>query len=178
MKKIIALLLMLILMFSLCACGTETIELTPENIKEYLTIAKETSGGAIEESSAGTGTALDAFYKRCTSEGTVTLKAVPSTEAKFENVTMKIRMYLSKGRIDKEWEFATGGTYYKLYDDDEGTCYKDVTMVVSYDGEGSVSADAVLDVLRSSISHDILWELTSSASYEILDVSGTAIVPK
>lgn len=178
MKRILALLLALVMCLSLCACGSkeEIVELTTENISEYLSFSKKFSGGTVEET---TEKILGISFTTFEGKGTYTLEAARNDNVGFQDVTVEIKLIVGDGRGREEWKFASGGKQESRFSDDVGRFVKTVKMNISYDGIGSVTENMILDL--SGLAIEFLVpppDLSKSVSYEIISVTGNAIITK
>jgi len=137
MKKAIVILLALVMVLSLSACGgggsnsTKKTELTKENIEDYLAFTATVDCSIDDSGSIG-------FIKNYSGEAKADIKITNQTGAKFENVTIKLKLKVltfnaNKSGIICGWEFSNGNTH-------EGTTmgdavnYKTVNVALPYDG--------------------------------------------
>ena len=176
MKKLAIFLLVSVFLITLSACEKE-IELTPDNITEYLSFTKEYSGGDVENNSS-----LPDYLGGCyVGEGTYTLKTARTANANFENVKVRVKLILNGGTLpdNETWQFKSGGNKYFIPSSgsETGGYEKIVEMNISYEGNGSVSENVCLDKVwkyswpPASLDHGV-------CSFEIVSVTGNVIVHK
>lgn len=178
MKKILSLILTLVLCLSLSACGQkeEIIELTPDNISNYLSFSKSTSGGSVEKVTESVLGISITSYK---GTGTYTLEAARNDNVGFKDVTVELNLIVGEGRTREEWKFASGGQSAMKYSDDAGRFAKNVKMNISYDGIGKISEEMVLDaVVPLGAFQAAPQDLSRSVSYEIVSVNGSVVITK
>lgn len=179
MKKLVILIATLLMIIAMCSCSafekTEAIPLTLENIDDYLVLEKSISGGTLKSSPSIVGYGIKDYE----GDGTISIKATKIAEANFENVSIKIQIILNRGGLQKQWRFSSGGRFEKFYDDDNGTCRKDVNMTISYDGVGEITENAYFELDEFWINYiSDPMDLSPACQFEITEVSGNVIVPK
>ena len=91
MKKILSLILALVMCLSLCACGEkeELIELTTDNIGNYLAFSKDVSGGSVEKAKKSILGTSFTYYE---GTGEYTLTASRHDNVGFKDVVVEINL--------------------------------------------------------------------------------------
>ena len=154
MKKIIAMLLVLVLCLSICACSStpstpstpKEIELTKDNINEYISISGEYKNGDYHSS---------LLYYISTAD--LDFKAYSTVAGSFSNVEITVRADLSEkdGALGEEWHMADA--------DDNSK----VEFTFKMPANCNYSTSYSIECDRAT------WKLSGTAKLEIVSVSGT-----
>lgn len=113
MKKVLALVMALVLVLSLAACGgNKEVKLTMDNINDYLSVTA-TCDCSIDSDSGSIG---GLYYNNYSGDATVDIKITNKTSAKFENT--KVTLYVSNvvftggsNGVICGWEFTNGNIH-------------------------------------------------------------------
>lgn len=188
MKKIIAILLSVVLLLSLCACGGASnaeqepedtkVDLTTENIRDYLKIEASSNDYQTEVRSE----TIFNIFPEYSGTGTVKISIINQASTRFENVSikLKVRIRLHSGWNEEEektdcysgWEFDTENVQSEEFLGWENS--KEFTIALPYDGNWSISEGLHYKTYGWTLFRPTL---EPRFSIDILEVSGTAIVP-
>ncbi len=102
MKKVLALVLAITMVFALCSCGQQKIELTEDNYQDYLTITVDVLDTKVEKK---TGTILGFYYRNFEGASMVRLRVVNQSGAKFENVEIACELTPFNPNVGCKWKF-------------------------------------------------------------------------
>lgn len=159
----------------------ERIELTTDNVQDYITISKEVSCSIIKTQSDVYGFPIDTFV----GDATLKIHFVNQSDAKFENVSVQLRLSIDvvpdkwkDGEI--EWVFSSGN--FQNYYESPKYNYKNITIFLPYDGNYTQTEDlnmshsqsSVVPPLSSLYSPDELYK--HDINMEIVNVSGSVIL--
>lgn len=194
MKKTIALLLSIILLLSLCACGGASnaeqepedtkVDLTTENIRDYLKIEASSNDYQTE---VGSETIFNIFPEY-SGTGTVKISIINQASTRFENVSIKLKVKIplhstwneeeEKYDCNSGWEFDTENVRSESFWSNglekgwDNT--KEFIITLPYDGNWSISEGLHYKTYAWTLYRPTL---EPRFSIDILEVSGTAIVP-
>ena len=182
MKKVLSIILAIVIsmstMLSLAACGSKPIELTKDNIEEYLSFSTEISDKNVDEKkSAPLGFPMTTY----TGEATEDIKIANKNGAKFQDVTIKLMLTIDTELTDKGevygWEYTSGNNQNFTGSRLDSYNYKTIDIELSNDGNYSSTEKLTLEIYKPSEvgifcnpkKYGIL------ASSKIVEVSGTAV---
>ena len=177
MKKILAVLLALVTLLSVCACGNsessdKRIELSVDNINQYIKLSTEIKDCTINKDS---NSILGILYVDYSGNATVKISAVNQSGAKFENVTITCEIYTSVSSypIPYGWEFNYGNKNTGKTNLDKNS--KTLTISLPYDGNWSDTESLTLKLYDQSYYATTAPGELYGCYIKILNVSGTAI---
>lgn len=181
MKKLAAILLAVVVLLSVSACGNKetipdktVITLTPENIGDYLWFSEETTGGTVTQEKGLQLGPLTLWNYRGNAQ--YTLKASAKTDAVFDGVSVKVRISVASSTLeDTNWQLAHGTDELRYHDgvSDEMVSVEYKTLQIASDGTGEVHVEATLD---SSSSLPVSPFYDFKARYQIESVTGSVTV--
>mgnify|MGYP000068346956 FL=1 len=172
MKKALSLILLFAICLGLTGCGNNKVELTLENVKEYLNITASVTDSDVEKTSKSVAGIYTKAYKGTSK---VELRVTNQSGMKFQNVEIKCKLSVfnrTAGGI-YGWEFNTQNVHEgeTLSDDN----YKYVTIVLPYDGNWSGTEKLTLKPYSDGYKFTFDVKELDSCQLEIISVSGTAI---
>ncbi|MEE1017603.1 MAG: hypothetical protein U0L27_08035 [Ruminococcus sp.] len=178
MKKILALLLVIIMSLSLVACGgKKEVKLTMDNVKDYLEVTSQCECDVDNDE----GSVKGIYYNNYTGEATLKIKISNKTEAKYENT--KVTLYISNVRFTGGsngvicgWEFSNDNIHEGS--GMSGKNYK--TLEVEVPADGNTEVTERLELKLYSQWSDLVGRTpdklsNSDINVGIDNVSGTAI---
>jgi len=170
MKRIIILAVIVIMALSLFSCGGKRVELTTDNIDQYLDISAVVKDSDVE---AVPASIYGAYYKNYEGDATVELQVVNQSGAKFENVEIECELYthVDLFPICCGWEFDSGNVNSGTSSNSDKNS-KRVRIVLPYDGNWRDTENLTLEIYEGGSMDPS--EL-SSCYVKILSVSGTAV---
>ena len=182
MKKTVSLILAFVMCLSLCACSstdkqtepTKT-ELTKSNIEHYLAFTSNVDCKVETE----TGSIYGFYYKNYSGSATANIKVVNQSGAKFENVTITLKLYNVTFNANSEgiicgWEF-TSGNHFEGSTLANAINYKTITITLPYDGNWSGTETLELALYTQWSDMITSPSKLSRLSYEIVKVTGNVI---
>ena len=174
MRRALSLILALVMCLGLCACGGKKVELTTDNIKEYLSIEATVVNADVDSSSGSVG---GFYYKNYSGVATVKLEVVNQSGAKFANVSIVCELYtfpvFYKGGPAYGWEFTSGNQQY-LNEVTDSENYKSISISLPYDGNWSTTVNLELELYTSVSKLGVPPSELSSCYVRIISVTGTA----
>ena len=178
MKKLFILILALLMVLSLAACGDEggkKTELTKDNVKDYLAFSSNVDCNVNTDKGSVGGFG----YKNYSGDATAEIKITNQTGAKFENVKLNLKLKIITCEVGKKglicgWEFKNGNHQ-------EGSTranylsYKTISVDLPYDGNWNTSENIEL-VLYSQWSDLVMAPMKlSNVSIEVVDATGSVV---
>ncbi|MBQ5953673.1 MAG: hypothetical protein IJL47_06530 [Lachnospiraceae bacterium] len=185
MKKLVILFLAIIMVMSLVACGGNTekeIELTTENIGEYLFFAANVTECNIKGSS---GSAMGMGYKDYSGDAKVSISVTNSSGAKFKNVelTFELYNYVDFLYIDGDkygWEFSSGNEKnFKNADEIDRSSKNSRTLKVSLPYEGNWNDSLTMKLVQYTSGIFSIYapkESGCNCYIKLISVSGKAVI--
>jgi len=151
MKKIISILLITVIAFTLCACGgKKSVELTADNINDYIQFDGEFTNGKYTKSIVNYAEAILEF------------QAYPVAVGKFENVEIT----LVATSNDHTFTYMNDlGNYWHLTNEDHDTKEIEFTFRLGVDGNFSKN--------YSVICRNNTGVLSGASEFKVVSVSGT-----
>lgn len=177
-KKLLAFTLAAALALSLVACGgkDKKVELTTENIEEYLTISNEVVSSNIDtRSSSPIGFRIYSF----SGESKIKVETMKQSDVNFEDVTITCRLYYTNSP-KFGWEFKSGNiksdeTFDLTGAPEENS--KTVKLTIPFDGSASIEESLELALYVDGKDLQVMkpYEM-DFFSIEITEVTGNVII--
>ncbi len=181
MKKTVTIILAVVLaisaVLSLTACGSQPVNLTKDNIDEYLSFSTEISDKNVDVDKKS---ALGIPITNYSGDATEDVKISNKNGAKFQDVTIKLMLKTyteinEKGEV-YGWEYTSGNEQNLTGSRLDSYNYKIVDVKLPNDGNYSSTEKLKLEMYQSLSSNLIFDPETDDiiAGSEVVEVSGTA----
>lgn len=168
MKRLTALILALIMALSLCACGggEQKIELTTDNITDYLTITVDVTECKVDKDSTNI---LGMSIPDITGKAELEISTIAQSDINFEDVEITLNLEPANIRWkfvrDNKQRTSTSGELEQTIN------YKEKRISIPFDGEVEIADELELDTDESFGMFDL-----SLVTWEVIDVSGYVII--
>lgn len=169
MKRLTALILALIMVLSLCGCGGQQVELTADNLEDYLTIEVDVTSSNISHDSVNIA---GVSIPNTNGSSEIVINTFTQANATFEDVNITLRVEPKYVQPWSEWAFIDNDEV-EVEDDGDEQHYREFNISIPSNGETETTAELYLvDYLAAP---NTKMNNLNTCTYKIVEVSGYAI---